>query len=188
MNVVQFPITPNYPSHLKLIDLILRKSQPGKDPLILRSDQRLLHTGRTADKDMGILARLTDDIAQQLLSHISLAQRGSFFSRAADSIEIIEAIRESSLEFLQLISEQQILLGIHAEDEVNLGLIFGVIQDALEELVDRCDSGPAGNHVHLREFVGGPWESLQSGGEGERVAGLEGVQVAALFAIGVFLD
>lgn len=56
------------------------------------------------------------------------------------------------------------------------------------QLIDRCYAAAAGDEGYVREVVGLPFVAGEGGEDKELVAWFEGVEIAASFAVGVFLD
>lgn len=171
---------------LKLYNLILLEPKLSQNPRSpTRSNQCLLHSRRATNKDLRIT--ILHNTPQQLLRNITLLEPITLSLRMTDNISIFEPIRIPGLESLQLLSEQQILFSIHAEHEIDLRLVVGIVQDPLRELVDWRDTRAAGNEVDLAGLVGCPGVSFQCRCEGECIAWDEGVDVRACFPIWVFL-
>lgn len=109
-------------------------------------------------------------------------------SRIADRIHSPESIRELLLQFPQLRLKKHICIAIDAEDEGHLGLVLGILEDGVSQLVHGCDTSATGDESDLRVLVGRPFVSEQwAGFERECLAWNQGVKMVAHFAVRVAL-
>ena len=108
-------------------------------------------------------------------------------ARLSYDVDDLDAAGVLGLHGVELVGEEQILVRVDAPDERDARLVGGVLEDAPRELVHGRDAGTAGDHGHVLVLVGRPLE-LGDGREGERVTGLERVDMSALLATGVVLD
>ena len=114
-------------------------------------------------------------------------ERGAI-DRVADSIESLEAAGKHFLELFEFLSQENVGVGVDAEDESDFGLLLRVVEDSADELVRGCDASAAGDEGDVRVFVECPGISLQRTCEGERLTRGHGMEVRACFAVGISLD
>lgn len=179
------------------MDLILLVSQLGQNPLLpscpaLLPQQRLLHRRRPTNHDLGILLfRRHADFSQQLLRNIPLTEPLAIhaLSTTTNRVHRLEPLTAIlGLIRLKLLTQENILFGIHTKHKTNLGLVLRVGEDALDELVGRGDACAACDEGDGVVEVGGPFEAWYDDGEEQRVAGGKGVDVSGLLAVWVALD
>lgn len=99
------------------------------------------------------------NLLQNLLGHIPLPytlSRLKICTWSTNRVMNIQSPRVQSLVRIEFLPEEQILFGIHAEDHSDSGLVGGIVEDPLGELVDGCDACTAGDQVHVAEFIGCP--------------------------------
>ena len=109
-------------------------------------------------------------------------------SRIADRIHSPESIWELPLQFPKLQLKEHIGVTIDAEDEGHLGLVLGILEYGVRQLVHGCDTSAAGDESDVRVLVGRPFVSEQwAGFERECLAWNQGVKMIAHFAVRVAL-
>lgn len=116
----------------------------------------LHQSGGTADKELDVVALgLGENLLQQLLGD-EAAAADPVLGRLVQDIEGAEALGVCVLELVELALQQDILLGDVSEDEGDLGLIVGVLEDGADELVHGGDAGTAGDEGDVVVLVLGP--------------------------------
>lgn len=153
----------------------------------LRTRNGLHQSRRTADEKLDVFALgLGEDLLQQLLCDEATAADPVLGGLVQD-VECAEALGVCVLELVKLALEQDVLLGDVSEDEGDLGLVVGVLEDCADELVHRGDAGAAGNESDVVVLVLGPGVLGKRALDVEGVADLEIVDVSAHGAVGVLL-
>lgn len=184
-------------SNLELVDLVSSVPQLCQDTLTsgapseaLLAQQCLLHRRWATHHDLGVAARRHRHLLEQLLGHITLPEPTVRTAHTrADCVHGAEAVlAESVLEPFQLLAQKDVLLRVDAKHEADLGLVGGVVQDALDQLVARGDAGAARDEGDGVVLVGDPLVPGDDDGEHDLVAGGQRVQVGGLSASGVLFD
>lgn len=177
---------------LELVDLVLPVAQLLKNATALASSpalltqQRLLHSRRATHHNLGVLLRSRgSNLLQQGLGDIPLPVAITLALEATDRVNSLELARVAGLVLLELLVEEHVLLAVDAEHERDLGLVLRVVEDALDELVDRGDARAAGDERYRAVLVGRPLVSRDAHGEHDAVARAERVQVGGLLALRV---
>lgn len=180
----KFP-TPN----LELVDLILSIAQLLQDPTALASPallpkQRLLHRRRPTDHDLRVIIRgRRGNLLQEGLGNIPLPVAVALALEPAHRVHGLELARVARLVLLELLVEEHVLLAVDTEDERDLGLVLWVVEDSLDELVDRGDARAAGDERHRAVLVGRPLVAGDAYGKHDAVTRAERVQVCGLLSL-----
>ena len=148
--------------NLKLINLLLRIPQLAQHPrqlslihrTILASADSLVHSRRPTDKNLDILLLgLRQHRLQHLLPNKPLPTLPSL-RRLVQHVESPESIRVGVFQLLDLLLQEDVFLGDVAEDEGDFGLVFGVAEDAADELPHGGYAGAAGDEGEVVVLVG----------------------------------
>lgn len=146
------------------------------------------HAGRTADEDLDILVLgLGKDSLEDVLVDVALGT-GPLLGRVVEDVESAEALGVVVLEGGELVLEKNVLLGNVAENESNLGLVVGVVEDGAEELVHGADTGAASNEGNVLVLVRLPRVLGERALDVEALAGSHVVEVGAHGTTLVLLD
>jgi len=182
--------------HLELEDLVLAVTKLGKVAAkltlvrgaVLVARDSLVQTGRTANEDLDVLlVGRRDDGLEELLGDEALALRPVLWGLVKD-VEGAETVGELVLELLEFGLEQDIIGGDVTEDERDLGLVLGVLEDGAGELVHGGDTGATGNQGDVVVLVGLPRVFGDGALHLQRLAGSHAVHVLGHDAAGVLLD
>jgi hypothetical protein len=185
-----------YYNNLELEDLLLAVTKILQDTseltLVLGADlatgDSLVHGGRTTDEELDVLLLgLRQDSLQQLLGDVALAT-GPALRGVVQDVEGTEALGVGVLQILQLLLQEDILLGDVAEDQSDLGLVLGVLEDLAGELVHRGDTSTTGNQADVVVLVGLPGVLDKRSLERQALVDVHGVDVLRHGAVGVGLD
>lgn len=124
---------------------------------------------------------------QQLSRHITFRKRRAR-RRIADRVHRLETVGELALQFPKLGLKKHVRVAVDAEDEGDLRLVLGVLEDGARELIHGGDARTAGDESDLGVLVGRPFVSEQRAGfERERLAWKQGVEMVAHFTVWVAL-
>lgn len=100
---------------------------------------------RSAHENLDVLALgLREDLLEQVLGDVA-GLTNPLLGGLVENIESTESLGVGVLQLLELVLEEDVLLGHVADNKGNLGLIIGVLEDGAEELVHGGDTGAAGN-------------------------------------------
>lgn len=185
-----------YLDSLELEDLLLGVTKILQDTseltLVLGADlgtrDSLVHGRRTADEDLDVLLLgLRQNSLQQLLGDEALAT--SPLSRGlVQDVEGTEALGVGVLQIVQLLLQKNVFLSHVTEDQSNLGLIFGVLEDLTGKLVHRGDTSATGDQADVVVLVGLPGVLDNGALEGEALVDVHRVDVLRHGTAGVGLD
>ena len=154
----------NNVQHLELEDLVLAVTKLGEVAAkltlvrgaVLVARNSLVHARRTANEDLDVLlVGRRNDSLEELLGDEALALR-PVLGGLVEDVEGAETVRELVLELLKFGLEQDIIGGDVTEDERDLGLVLGVLEDGAGELVHGSDTGAASNQGDVVVLVGLP--------------------------------
>lgn len=181
---------------LELVHLILLVAEvlesTGQLTLVLGADlvsrDGLHQTGRTTDEKLDVLVLgLRKNSLEEVLGDVSLVAN-PLLGGVVEDVESAEALGVGVLEVLELLLEEDVLLGNVAKDEGNLGLVVGVVEDGAGELVHGGDSGTAGNKGDVVVLVLLPGVLGERSLDVESLTGDKVVDVCAHGTIGVLLN
>lgn len=181
---------------LELVHLILLVAEvlesTGQLTLVLGADlvsrDGLHQTGRTADEKLDVLVLgLRKNSLEEVLGDVSLVA-DPLLGGVVEDVESAETLGVGVLEVLELLLEEDVLLGNVAEDECDLGLVVGVVEDGTGELVHGGDSGTAGNEGDVIVLVLLPGVLGERSLDVESLTGNKVVDVCAHGTIGVLLN
>lgn len=181
---------------LELVHLILLVAEvlesTGQFALVLRahlvSRDGLHQTGRTADEKLDVLVLgLRKDSLEEVLGDVALVA-DPLLGGVVEDVESAEALGVGVLEMLELLLEEDVLLGNVAKDECDLGLVVRVVEDGAGELVHRGNSGTAGNKGDVVVLVLLPGVLGERSLDVESLTGDKVVDVCAHGTIGVLLN
>lgn len=182
--------------HLELEDLVLAVAKLSEvtrqltlvGGAVLVARDGLVQAGGTANEDLDVLlVGRGDDGLQELLGDEALAL-GPVLGGLVEDVEGAETVGVLVLELLELLLEEDVLLGDVAEDEGDLGLVLGVLEDGARELVHGGDTGTAGNQGNVVVLVGLPRVLRDGALHLELLADSHVVHVLRHNATGVLLD
>lgn len=100
----------------------------------------------------------------------------------------LELVGVLSLDFFQFALEQNVLFGLGAVEQVDLGVVLGVPGNAVDQLVERRDAGATSNEGNLLVLVGGPRVLGEGSHEGDGLVEAKVEDVVTKLAVGVSLD
>ena len=182
--------------NLELEDLLLRVAQVGQDTseltLVLGADlgtrDSLVHGRRTTDEELDVtLLGLGQDSLQELLGDEALAT-GPLRRGLVQDVEGTEALGVGVLKILELLLQKDILLGDVTEDQGDLGLVIGVLEDLTGKLVHGGDTGATGDQSDVVVLVSLPGVLDKRTLEGQALVDVHGVHVLRHGAARVGLD
>jgi len=191
-----FYVFTTHAQHLELEDLVLAVAQLGEVAAeltlvrgaVLVARDSLVQARRAADKDLDVLlVGCRDDGLEELLSDEALDLR-PVLGRLVENVEGAETVGELVLELLELGLEQDIIGSDVTEDERDLGLVLGVLEDGASELVHGSDTGTASNQGNVVVLVGLPRVLGDGALHLKRLAGRHAVHVLGHYAARVLLD
>lgn len=113
---------------------------------------------------------------------------GPLLGRVVEDVESAEALGIVVLNGGELVLEENVLLADVAEDERNLGLVIGVVEDGADELVHGSDTGAAGNEGDVLVLVSLPGVLGKRALDVEALAGSHVMEVGAHGTTLVLLD
>lgn len=181
---------------LELEDLVLVVTKILQDTteftLVLGADltagDSLVHGGRATDEELDVLLLgLGQDSLQQLFADEALAT-GPLRRGVAQDVEGTEALGVGVLQILKFLLQQDISFAVVAEDQSDLGLVLGVLEDLTGELVHRGDASTTGDQADVVVLVGLPGVLDNRSLERQALVDIHGVQVLGHGAAGVSLD
>lgn len=148
-----------------------------------------LHQSRwSANKDLDVVALgLGENLLQQVLGD-EAAATDPVLGGLVQGVERAEALRVSVLELVKLALQQNVLLGDVAEDEGDLGLVVGVLENGSHKLVHGGDTSATSDEGNVVVLVLRPGVLGERALDGKLLAHLEAVDVGAHGSIGVLLD
>lgn len=182
--------------YLELEDLVLAVTQLGEVAAklalvrgaVLVARDSLVQARRTAHEDLDVLlVGRRDDSLEELLGDEALALRPVLRGLVED-VKGAETVGELVLELLEFRLEQDIIGGDVAEDERDLGLVLGVLEDGAGELVHGSDTGTTGDQGDVVVLVGLPRVLGNGALHLKRLAGSHAVHVLGHDAARVLLD
>jgi hypothetical protein len=148
----------------------------------------LVHGRRATDKELDVfLLRLGEDSLQESLVDEARATLPVLRGLVED-VEGTEALGVGVLEILQLLLQENILLGDVTEDQSDLSLVLGVLEDLTGELVHGGDTGATGDQGDVVMLVGFPGVLDKRTLEGKALVDVHGVQVLRHGTVGIGLD
>ncbi|EFW99206.1 hypothetical protein CMQ_5627 [Grosmannia clavigera kw1407] len=127
---------------------------------LLGAGHSLHQTRGSADKQLDIARRrLGQHLLQQVLGDVALGATGPLVGgRLLQDVKDAELLRVRVLELVQLLAQQNVLLGDVAKHQRHLGLIDArVLEDGLQQLVHGRDAGTARQQSNVLVLVGCPW-------------------------------
>lgn len=149
---------------LELEDLILAVAQllqsTGQIALVLRADlgaaDGLVQTRGSANKELDVvLLGLWEHSLQQVLGDEALTASPAL-GRVVQNIEGPEALGIGVLEVLELLLQEDVILGDIAKNQSHLSLVLGVLEDLASQLVHRGDTSATSNQGDVVVLVSLP--------------------------------
>lgn len=182
--------------YLELEDLLLAVAKllqgTSKLALVLGADfaarDGLVQARWATDEELNVLLLgLGQNSLQQLLGDESLTT-GPILGGLVEDVEGAETAGVGVLQLLELLLQQDILLFDIAEDQGNLGVVIGVLEDLAGKLVHRGDTSTTGNQSDVVVLVGLPRVLDDRALEGQGLVDVQGVDVLGHGSIGIDLD
>lgn len=154
----------------------------------LTAGDSLVHGGRATDEELDVfLLGLWQDSLQQLFADVTLAT-GPLRRGVVQDVEGTEALGVGVLQILKLLLQEDIFFADIAEDQSDLGLVLGVLEDLTGELVHRGDTSTTGDQADVVVLVCLPRVLDNRSLEGQALVDVHGVDVLGHRAAGVSLD
>lgn len=183
-------------ARLELVNLVLLVAKLLQDTselaLVLGANlvagDGLVQAGRTADEDLDVLAlRLGQNLLEELLGDVT-GVTPPLFGSLVECVKGTETLGVGVLELGELLLEKDVLLSEVSEDEGDLCLIVGVVEDGAAELVHGGDTGSASNESDVVVLVLGPGVLGEGSLDVESLSRGHVVHVCAHGAVRVLLD
>ena len=181
---------------LELVNLVLVVAKLGEQTskitlvlgALLGASDGLVHARGAADEDLDVLlARIRQDGLEKLLGDNTLGT-GPVLWGVVEGVEGAHTVGELVLKVLPFALEKDVLLGNIAEDESNLCVVVGVLEDGAGELVHGGDAGAASNQSNVVVLVLLPGVLGDGALHVEPLSGLHVVEVLGHGAARVLLD
>lgn len=166
--------------------------QTSKITLVLRAllgaSNGLVHARGTANEDLDVLlAGVGQDSLEKLLGDDTLGT-GPVLWGVVEGVESAHAVGVLVLKIFPLTLEEDILLGDVAEDEGDLCVVVGVLEDGAGELVHGGDASTTSDQGNVVVLVGLPGVLGDGTLHVEPLAGMHVVKVLGHGTAGVLLD
>jgi hypothetical protein len=195
-SIHNYMIVSLFEDRLELVNLVLVVAklgeQTGKVALVLGAllgaSDGLVHTRGTADEDLDVLlAGVGQDGLEELLGDNTLGT-GPVLWGVVEGVEGAHTVGELVLEVFPLALEEDVLLGDVTEDEGDLCVVVGVLEDGAGELVHGGDAGTTSDQGDVVVLVGLPGVLGDGTLHVEPLSRLHVVKVLRHGTAGVLLD
>lgn len=162
------------------LTLISRRNLGTRDGVVQRR--------RSTDEDVDVVGRRSKHVCLQVSlgneTSLTLPVRTSLVDKEVE----LELVGVLLLNGQKLILQQNIILRNTSVKEVNLGLVFGVLANTLNQLEQRSDTGATSNESNLLVLVGSPRVLGDGSLERNVVIDAEAKDVVAKLSGGVSLN